>query len=175
MRNWYALFTKHHHENKVIEYLGSQEIEHYLPLVLMLRQWKDRKVWLDMPLFPCYVFVYCNIADKKNLLNRTRGVVSIVGSVAPEIIPDYQIDSIKQALASQLSFEHIKEFVKGEDVLVIKGPLKGIRGKFIEQRNEHLLVLQVDLINQGIAMVMERNNVAHYTDSSPLPCSIIND
>ena len=175
MQNWYALYTKHHHEKKVIDYLGSQGIEQYLPLILTLRQWKDRKVWLDLPLFPCYIFVYCNIADKKNLLNRTKGIISIVGSTGPEIVPNYQIDSIKHVLASQLTFEHINEFVKGEDVLVVRGPLKGIRGKFIEMRNKDLLVLQVDLINQGIAIVMNRNDVVRYTASLLLPCSVIND
>jgi len=174
MLNWYALFTKFHHEKKVIEYLGTQGIEHYLPLILMLRQWKDRKVWLDLPLFPCYAFVYCDINEKKNLLNRTKGVISIVGSAGPEIIPDYQINSIRHALASGLIFEHIKEFAKGEEVLVIRGPLKGIRGKFIEKRDNNLLVLQVDLINQGIAIVIKRNNVVRYNASFPSPYSVIN-
>jgi|SRR5882724_9692387 len=54
---WYAAYTRANHERRVSERLGASRVEHFLPLYSSIRRWKDRKISLDMPLFPEYVFV----------------------------------------------------------------------------------------------------------------------
>jgi len=54
---WYAAYTRSNHERRVADQLGKREVEHFLPEYESVRKWKDRKVRLQMPLFPGYVFV----------------------------------------------------------------------------------------------------------------------
>src|SRR6267142_211538 len=55
--HWYAAQIRPNHEKRVAERMVQRDIEHLLPLYTSLRQWKDRKVSLAMPLFPGYLFV----------------------------------------------------------------------------------------------------------------------
>ncbi|OGF65054.1 MAG: hypothetical protein A2Y62_16640 [Candidatus Fischerbacteria bacterium RBG_13_37_8] len=175
MSGWYALYSKWHHEKKVAEFLHSKNIEAYLPLISRRQRWKDRYKWVDFPLFPSYVFVYCEMAAAKNLLSRVRGVISIVGSPGPELIPSQQILSIKKVIETGVPFEHTVDLLIGQEVLVVKGPLKGIHGILVEKRNKNLLLIKVDLINQGISIIIEKEAVIPYRIDSPTPCTVINE
>ena len=53
---WKAIYTSSRQEKKVAAYLEKFEIENYLPIYKSLRFWKDRKKWVEMPLFNGYVF-----------------------------------------------------------------------------------------------------------------------
>jgi Transcription termination factor nusG len=57
-RHWFAISTRQHHEKHVAQYLADREIEHFLPLYRTVHQWTHyRKVILELPLFPGYLFV----------------------------------------------------------------------------------------------------------------------
>lgn len=171
---WYAVYTKWHHEKKVAHYLKQKNIECYLPLFSSLRKWKDRRAWIDIPLFPCYLFVYCDISRDKRIINNIRGVISLVGTPFPESIPDYQISSLKTIIESGKVFQRVNEIMVGREVLVIKGPLKGVRGILVEKRNRGILVVQVELINQGIYILADKRELIYYDGRGPTPCSVIN-
>ena len=55
--HWKVVYVASRQEKKVSDYLKKQCIEHYLPLYRSLRFWKDRKKWVEMPLFNGYIFV----------------------------------------------------------------------------------------------------------------------
>src|SRR3954469_4934785 len=55
---WRVIYTKPRHERKVVEHLSRLEIDSFLPTIKTLRNWHDRKKYLELPLFPSYVFVY---------------------------------------------------------------------------------------------------------------------
>ena len=54
---WYAVYTKANHEKRVAQQLEQRCVEHFLPLYESIRRWKDRRIWLQTPLFRGYVFV----------------------------------------------------------------------------------------------------------------------
>jgi len=55
---WHVVYTRSRAEKKVYADLTAQGIECFLPVQKQLRQWKDRKKWVEMPLMPGYCFVY---------------------------------------------------------------------------------------------------------------------
>src|SRR6267378_327195 len=61
---WYAAYTSANHEKRVAEQLGVREVEHFLPLYESVRRWKDRRVTLQLPLFPGYIFVHMALRDR---------------------------------------------------------------------------------------------------------------
>ena len=55
--NWYAIYVKPNGEKKILKNLEEEHIECYLPIKKTLRQWSDRKKWIEEPVFRSYVFV----------------------------------------------------------------------------------------------------------------------
>src|SRR5229473_725890 len=70
---WYALYTCANHEKRVAKQLEERAVEHFLPLYGSVRRWKDRKVQLDLPLFPGYVFVHLALRDRLRVLQTPGG------------------------------------------------------------------------------------------------------
>jgi transcriptional antiterminator RfaH len=104
--SWYAVYTKSRTEKVVSKMLHIEGIEHYLPLQKVLRQWSDRKKWVEEPLIRSYIFV--RISDSKEYFRtiQTQGVVKFItfeGQAAS--IPDQQIENIKLLLASETELE----------------------------------------------------------------------
>src|SRR5271169_1613769 len=68
-RRWFAVYTRSHHEKRVAQYYTEREIEHLLPISRVERQWSHyRKVTIEMPLFPNYIFVHISRRE------RTRAI-----------------------------------------------------------------------------------------------------
>src|SRR5213075_948721 len=74
---WYIWYTKPRAEKAVLERLLKKGVEVYLPLQKELRQWSDRKKWVEAPLFPGYIFTCIDMAAFGNV-QFTEGVLSHV-------------------------------------------------------------------------------------------------
>ena len=98
---WYAIYTRVHQEKKIYSILMEQNIECYLPLIKTLKQWSDRKKWIEEPLFRCYLFVKVSYVEYFNVLT-IPGVVNYVcfGGIAQKI-PVIQIENIKTLMSQK--------------------------------------------------------------------------
>src|SRR5882724_3270852 len=102
---WYAAYTSANHEKRVSGQLGARGVEHFLPLYASLRRWKDRRVKLELPLFPGYVFVHLALCDRLRLL-QVPGVARLVGcNGAPTALPTEEIEALKRGLACGVCVE----------------------------------------------------------------------
>jgi len=54
--NWYAIQVRPRAEFSTANILLSKGLEPYVPQYRATRQWSDRQVKVDLPLFPGYVF-----------------------------------------------------------------------------------------------------------------------
>jgi transcription antitermination factor NusG len=157
--HWYALRTRSRHEKMVRDQLMQQGIEHLLPTVKRLSQWKDRKKEVEVPLFSGYCFVRFE-PDQKLPILKTVGVVDIVGSgQRPEPIPDEEIIAIQTLMASVLPYDPHPYLQEGMLVEVIRGPLQGIRGMLLRKDKRHRLVIGVRLIQQAAAVEIDTGDV----------------
>jgi transcriptional antiterminator RfaH len=149
--NWYAVYTRHCHEKNVFKQLQQMEIKAYLPLLTTIRQWKDRKKRVSVPLFSCYVFV--NITDKKyyNVLN-VPGVVRFVTFEGKAVkIPEKQIKIVKNLLEQDIDVEEIQDnFYNGARVEIIAGPLTGISGDLIYFAGKKRVIIRLDEIGKSM-------------------------
>ena len=102
---WYAVRTRSRHEKLVRDRLAGLSIEHLLPTVFRLNQWKDRKKEIEVPLFSGYCFARFPWADRL-AVQTVSGVVGIVGGGAlPTPIPDEEIEALKSLMASELPYD----------------------------------------------------------------------
>src|ERR1700740_613723 len=97
-QEWWAVYTRHQHEKTVVEHLSANGIETFLPTYQVIRQWKDRKKHLSLPLFPCYLFVHATSERRMQVLSApgVSSIVSVAGHPAP--IPAIQIEAIQRAV-----------------------------------------------------------------------------
>src|SRR5258708_8431319 len=55
---WYAAYTCANHEKRIAEQLHLRGVEFFLPLYDTVLRWKDRRMRMQFPLFPGYIFVH---------------------------------------------------------------------------------------------------------------------
>jgi transcription elongation factor/antiterminator RfaH len=156
---WYAIYTKPRHEKKVYQQLVEKDIVVFLPMTKSLRQWKDRRKWVEMPLFTGYVFIDILLKNKIEAL-QTHGVVKMVsfGGV-PASIPDWQIEQLKKVISQPESLRLEQYLKKGDTVEVIAGPLKGVKGYLREIRGETRVAILIDGIYQSASFEVQKNFV----------------
>ncbi|WP_454801064.1 UpxY family transcription antiterminator [Mucilaginibacter phyllosphaerae] len=150
---WYPVYTHPRAEKKAYDALIDKGIEAYLPLQRRLKQWSDRKKWVEEPLLKSYLFV--RIADNNQApVLMTRGVARFLyfsGKIAA--MPDRQIDDLKLLLTSSLELEVTEEDLQpGEKIKIKAGPLKGICGEIIAYRSQKQLLLRLE--NMGCSIIV---------------------
>ena len=156
---WYAVRTRSRHEKLVRNRLAGLSIEHLLPTVVRLGQWKDRKKEIEVPLFSGYCFARFPWADRL-AIQTVSGVVGIVGGGArPEPVPDEEIAAIRTLMASALKYDAHPYLHEGMMVEVTRGPLKGIRGFLLRKEKRHRLIISVHLIRQAAAVEINASDV----------------
>jgi len=153
--SWYAIYTKPRHEKKVDAQLVDKEIETFLPVVKRKRQWKDRKKNVEMPLFSSYLFVNFDYKYRFDVL-ETDGVVKVVNfNGIPAVVPDWQIESLRQMLTFPKTIQLENYIRPGEIVEVIDGPMQGMRGTVVNRKNSNRLVLTIDGIMQSVSVEVD--------------------
>ena len=157
--SWYALYTRPRHEKKAAELLSEKDFEVYLPLIKKVRQWKDRKKKVDMPLFNSYIFVNFEYNQRFDVL-KTHGIVKIINfSGEPAVIPDWQIDSLKRMLEFPETVRLEKYISPGEIVEITAGPMRGLKGMVNMKKDSKRLVLSIDGVFQSISVEIEEEFV----------------
>ena len=156
--HWYAVSTRSRHEKMVSDRLIGVGVEPFLPLTRQLSQWSDRKVWTFSPLFSGYCFARFSLANSHAVL-QTPGVVRIVGSVMPELIPDEELAAIMKVTECERSLERYPYFTAGQWVEVVRGPLTGLRGQLLRKANHDCLLIRVHLIQQAATVHIDMSEV----------------
>jgi transcription antitermination factor NusG len=148
---WYAAYTSAHHEKRVALQLVQRSVEHFLPLYESVRRWKDRRVKLEMPLFPGYVFVRLALRDRLQVL-QVPGVAKLVGfNGTPIALPPEEIEVLRAGLQGGLRAGPHPYLKVGHRVRVRTGPLQGLEGILVRKKNVSRFVISLDLIMRSVA------------------------
>lgn len=147
---WYAAYTSPNHEKRAAAELKARTVEHFLPLYSSVRRWRDRRVQLDLPLFPGYLFVRLALRDKLRVL-QIPSIVRIVGfNGQPAALPDEEMTILRSGLAEQLHAEPHPYLTAGRRVRVKSGPLAGLEGILLRQKGKSRFVLSLDAIMRAV-------------------------
>jgi len=153
--NWYAIYTKPRHEFVVHGELQKKGIESFLPSFKRLQQWKDRKKFVEFPLFPGYLFVHVQ-HDSSAFLNvlKTRGVVTFISSTPgnPSTVAVEEIQSLKLLLESGEELDVYPNLKEGELIRVKRGPLRGAEGILTRKDEQYLFLVNVHLLGRSVAV-----------------------
>jgi transcription antitermination factor NusG len=149
---WYAVYTHAHHEKRVACQLQRRSIEHFLPLYRSVRRWSDRRVQIDLPLFPGYVFVRLALCDRLDVL-KIPSVVRLVGfNGIPTALPDQEMEILRSGLSQRLRAAPHPFLTIGRRVRIKSGSLQGLEGVLLRRKSNLRVILSVALIQRSIAL-----------------------
>lgn len=159
---WYAVYVRSRHEFTVQQQLAQFNIDCFLPVVERLRRWKDRKKFVTFPLFPGYLFVH--IENRKDAFLSVLKIPGVVKFLSlrpgpPDAVPDAQIEALKNLVASGKDLEPYHYLREGQRVRIKWGPLAGVEGILTERRGQHMLVLAIDILQQGASVKIDAADV----------------
>lgn len=156
---WFALYTCANHEKSVAAQLEARGIEHFFPLYRSRRNWKDRRVFLDLPLFPGYVFARFQWPERVRVL-QARGVVRLVASNGrPCPLAEREIEALRAGVSGALRLEPHPYLTAGIRVRLLHGPLAGMTGILVRRKNGCRVVLSVDLIARSVAVEVAATDI----------------
>jgi transcription antitermination factor NusG len=144
---WYAAYTYGNHEKKAAAEIARRGVESFLPVYRTVRRWSDRRVELEMPLFPGYVFVRLALQDRLKVL-QVSGVSRLVG-----------FGTLRAGLNGQLRAEPHPFLAVGRRVRVKVGPLQGLEGFVVRRKSGTRLIITLDLIQRSVAVEMEAEDL----------------
>lgn len=157
---WYAVWTRSRHESVVRQQLVQKGIESFLPTITRWSRWKDRRKRVEWPLFPGYCFARINPVNMLPVLTcaGVLRIVSFCGEPAP--LPEDDINNLRLVVERTDLYDRWPPIQEGMLVRVIHGPLSGITGRLLRRdANRASVVLSVDLINQGLKVEVEADDV----------------
>jgi transcription antitermination factor NusG len=150
---WHLLHTRSRQEKALSETLFAKGIAHYLPIANVTRSYGGRKVLVDLPLFPGYVFLKGNL-DEVYDADRTKRVAGII-RVADQDRIARELRNLARALVSRIQLDPYPYLRAGVKVSVRCGPLMGLEGVIESRSKRDRLILQVDVLGQATSLEID--------------------
>ena len=158
---WFAVYTRSRMEKKVVSEMDKREIKCFLPMRKVLRQWSDRKKWVEVPLFNSYVFV--NITQKEyDSVLQIMGIVRFITFESKAVaIPLQQIEAIKtyieQGASDFIASETLLEV--GANVEIIHGSMIGLSGVLLTIQGKHRVKVDIDCVGQSLIIDIPKTSL----------------
>lgn len=157
--HWYAAYTCANHEKRVAAELQARAVEQFLPLYRSVRRWKDRRVSLELPLFPGYVFVRLALIDRLRVL-QIPSLVRLVGfNGQPTALPDADMQILRSGLCQSLHAEPHPFLTIGRRVYITGGPFEGLEGILRRKKSLLRVIVSLELIQRSVAVDVDAADV----------------
>jgi transcription antitermination factor NusG len=153
---WFVLYVKPRHEKNVSALLRGKGYDEFLPLYA--RRTKSRSS--ELPLFPGYVFCRFDPENRLPILT-VPGVFSIIAfACKPVPVKPDEIEALQRAVRYGLPREPWPALPSGTTVTVSRGPMQGVRGVVLKNKNSTRVILSVTLLQRAVAVEVEREWLA---------------
>ena len=156
---WYVLYTKPKNEKKVYEKLTLQGFECYCPCQRTLKQWSDRKKWVEEPIFKSYIFVKKPTSQENRIsILQSPGVVRFLYWLGKEAeVKQTEIETIQKFLGEFESVE-VLSFETGSILKIKDGALKGMDGE-VDYQTEKEVVLKIEKLGMSLVAKVSKHHV----------------
>lgn len=153
---WYLIYTRPRHEKKITARLNEMSINSLLPTKKRLRNWHDRKKYIDEPLFPSYVFVYLhNVQSYYGGMDIDGALYYVRSGKEAARINESVINNIRLATEEGHEIEVLENYFQpGQQLVVRQGALTGLSGELVQFDGKRKLLIRVDLLQRSILMTL---------------------
>jgi transcription antitermination factor NusG len=159
-KTWYAMYVKSRAEKKVATELEAAGIDYYLPLQKVLKQWSDRRKWIEEPLFRSYIFVHISNDEYYKALQVYGAVKYITFESKAVPIPPQQIEAVRYYL-NEKDPENIdqQDWEKGKKVEIISGSMSGLIGELVDVKGKNRVSVEIDAVNRVILLKIPKSRL----------------
>lgn len=157
---WYAAYTTCRHEKRVADHFRQRSIEHFLPVYAEQRKWRDgSRVALELPLFPCYIFVRMTRQDRAQVLS-VPGLLTLVSGTggSPAALEDAMVEALRQGVREGRVTPH-ERLTAGQQVRICAGAFAGMTGIVTRKKSAFRVVLALKQIHQSVAVEVDEADV----------------
>lgn len=156
---WYALQLRTRWENSTATLLSGKGYEVFLPTFKTLKPGHGRRVAVEGPLFPGYVFCRFDACNRLPIL-VTPGVIAVVGrGRVPIPVEDSEIGAIQRAVSAGSDVEPCPYPDVGQLVRIEEGALTGVEGILTRFKGTHRIILSVSLLRRSVAVEIDRSAI----------------
>ena len=155
MKKWFALYTKPRHEFKALEQINALDITTYLPTTTVIKQWSDRKKKITEPLFRGYIFINADESERNLSLTSEAVLKTIFFNGKPAVIPDWEMENLKQLLGNTDKVTVHNGIIKGTKVEIASGPMIGLEGVVSTvSKDEQTLAVSIEMLNRSVIITL---------------------
>lgn len=149
------------HEKKVCYGLTNLNILNYLPLHKLNKGFGTiEKNGVETVLFPSYIFIKID-KKSKNKVFEIDGIVKYISTAGKAaILKEEEIERIKRLSSYLGEIEIAKSNIEiGEEVEIIAGHFKGIRGKVVSIRGKYKLSIAIPAIGSCAKIEIDKEQI----------------
>ena len=144
---WWLVHTKPRNEKALSEDMQRMGVPHFLPLARVPRRYGGARSFVQLPLFPSYLFLRGDEEHRHATLSTHR-VVSVQRVVDQEQL-QRELVNLERVTSSGEPVDLYPKIRKGRRCVVIKGSLKGVQGTVLRRCGVCRVYLAVSLLGQS--------------------------
>jgi len=152
--------TRPRAEKQVNGRLTENNFENFVPLERQLKQWYDRKKWIEIPLFSSYVFERTTDKNRSEVfkISRLTKYVSIGGQICT--LTTTEIERIKRLCSFdvQVNIEQGR-LILGDEVEIKDGHFAGLHGQLLSTSTNNKIRISIASLNCFATVEFDNNNV----------------
>lgn len=155
---WFAIYAAFKKEKYAEKQLRKKDIETYLPIQKIKRQYERKVKYVELPLINCYLFVKITKSEYVKVL-ETDYIIRFV-KIGKDLlaIPNNEIETLRLVLDEKLNVEvEESRFYKGENVVISEGNLAGISGKLVAFQGKEKVMIELNSIGYTLQMELDKN------------------
>ena len=165
---WYVVHSKPRQEQKALENLQKQGFECFLPMLSIEKLVRGRVKSVTEPLFSRYLFVQTQSQNQNfSVIKSTLGVHRLVSfGPLPAQVNDTLVETIR-SLESLLGSEingSVPLICSGDEVVLVDGPLKGIKGIFHESSGTKRSYVLIELLHKQHVIHVDTSDIVPSLD-----------
>ena len=150
---WYVLHVRPRCEKKMADYCAAHAIEHYLPLREETKIYQRRRVLVQKPVFPSYVFILFG-AEERALVLKSNVIVRIL-DVLDQARLVRELAQVRKALEVDPTLKAYSALKHGQAVRIEEGPFQGLEGIVQTLKGRTRVLLNVEMVGQAVAVEVD--------------------
>ncbi|MDO6639199.1 transcriptional regulator [Shewanella sp. 10N.286.52.C2] len=160
MKSWYLLYCKPRGEVRAQQNLALQQVESYLPIIQEEKTSNGKTKLVDVPLFPCYLFIYFDPLEVSvSRIHSTRGASRIIGCSETMTPID---ERIIQAIKNRVSVHKPdveSDLIAGDKVQFTDGPFVDLEAIFEEKNAQKRCFVLFNIMGQQKRMCVDSSSI----------------
>lgn len=151
--DWWVVHTKARNEKALGSDLEKLGIGYFLPLARVKRQYGRRRILVEIPLFPSYLFM-CGGRDERSETLGTHRAANVIQVLDQRELKE-QLRQIHRVTTSGKPVDLYPGLKKGSHCRVISGCLKGLEGVVLRRRGTCRIYVAVEALGQSAELEID--------------------